>query len=566
MPTVPRYEAGVQEKPLPAARVTTDAPSLEAFGGGASALAVGQETQRLGDLSYKLAEAEKAKADDIATIEFQTKLSSKKQELFWDPKTGAFGRKGKDALGAREDYGSQFDKYADDLEKGLSSNTQREMARKIRMKERLELDGQIEHHTFGEMQTFQKQTVQAGIATARNDGILNYSDPAKVQDSIRLQEALIYQDAAGKPPAMLQYEIETARSKTHSEVVTRMLDNGQDLTAKAHFEQNRAMFTGEDAAKMEKSLKEGSLRGESQRQSDAILAKHSDMQSALAEAKQVQDPHIRDAVTERVKDEFGLRKVAETQRVESLYKNAADIIDKTGNVDQIPPAQWSQFPLSDRAALKAYAKNRREGTQPETSWGDYYGLKIQASNPQGREEFKKMNLMPYRPIMADAEFKDLITLQTGLRNGDEKAGKALDGFMTDQQIVNDSLLAAGIDSTPTAGKKDATRVMNFRRQVDVQVRAVQERTGKKATNEEVQSIVDNLMVKGVTEEHWYGNKKKPAFELADGEKLDLTVKDIPKGDRAKIEEALKRRNIAVTEDKILDLYSRKLKGMVSGGN
>ncbi len=560
MPTVPRYDSQVEQKALPNVRVETRVPE-EAFGGGPSFDGVIQQSQRLASQSGQIFQQQKEKADDLATIEYQTKLSSKKQELFWDPKSGAFGRKGKDALGAREEYGTQFDKYADDLEKGLGSEDQRAMAKKIRMKERLDLDGQIERHTFGEVQTFQEQTVKAGVATARNDGVLNYADPGKINNSVRLQEALIYQNAAGKPAALVQLEIQDARSKTHSEVVNRMLANGQDLTAKAHFEKNRDMFTGEDAEHLEKALKEGSLRGESQRQSDAILARTSDMPTAMAKAKAIQDPQVRDAVSERLKSEFGIKKQAQDQRVENLHRLATDIIDKTGNVDKIPPTTWSQFSLSERSQLKSYAKMRREGTEPETDWNDYYGLKMMASTPAGKDDFKNMNLLVYRNKMADSEFKEITNLQTGLRNGDEKATKTLDGFQTDQQIVNDSLLSAGIDATPKPDSNEAPKVANFRRQVDIQVRQIQERTGKKATNEEVQGVVDNLMVKGVTEKGWFWDTKKRAFEVGAGEKLEVNIKDIPKADRAKIEDALKRRNIAVTEEKILEVYSRKLQGM-----
>jgi hypothetical protein len=95
MPTVPRYEQRVGQAALPNARVSTNAP-IEAFGGGQGLQQVAQAAQE----TLEIVRKEREKADQLAVLEADTKAARLKTSLFFDPKTGAMTRKGKDAFGA----------------------------------------------------------------------------------------------------------------------------------------------------------------------------------------------------------------------------------------------------------------------------------------------------------------------------------------------------------------------------------------------------------------------------------------------------------------------------------
>jgi len=544
----------VQQAGIPGVRVNNDAP-LESFGGGAGNAEVFKSIGNVGLEASKVYEEEKKKADDSATTEYYAKLAQKKQQLFWDPKSGVMTQKGSNSFTAPETYGKQFDDYADELEKSLSG-TQIAMAKKIRMKEKLEFDGQILHHVSQESDKYQDETVKSGIMAARNDAILNYNNPGAVDDKIRLQESIYHQTATGKPAALVEVEMKDIRSKTHFAVIDRMLDNGSDIQAKQYFEKVKDQLTGPDVDTVEKNLKAGTLAGESQRTSDQIFNSSRTMEDALTKALAIQDPKLRDETERRVKDRFAMKQLAIKNQEEQNSKSAGNIIDQTGNTDNIPRSVWNTFSVSDKSSLEAYAKHKREGTQPVTDWNQYYNLKTMASSPEMRSEYQRINLMKYRSNLADAEFKELVNAQEGLRKGDDKTAKLLDGVRTDAEIVNNALKQAGVDPN-SKDETEATQINSFRRQVDEKVIAVQQASGKKINSVELQKITDSLIVEGVTSKGWLWDTKKRKFELNPGEKLQFRLGDIPAQEKALIEQTLQRRGIPVTDDKILELYSRK---------
>lgn len=512
--------------------------------------------------AFNIAQEEKKKADDLATQDAYIKIAQAKNRLFWDPKTGAMSKRGKDAFGVVDEYSASFDKEADEIEKGLVNQDQKGMFQRMRAREKQELDGQLQRHLFGEIKTFDDETTRAGIATTRDEAVLNYQDPSKIEKSLMMQKSFLLSHAErqGFSAEATQLLVQSETSKTQSAIVSRMLANGEDLKAKEYFQANRDSFTGSDTAAIEKDLEEGSLRGDSQRTTDQIVAKHGGLTSALGETRKIEDPKLRDAVESRVKDFFQTRKAADNEFREQNFRQAANMLEQNkGDLDKVPPRMWNSMSMNERQAMEQRAQQLREGRPAATDWNQYYDLKTIASSSATRDKFLTMNLMTVRPNMADTQFKELVDIQTSLRNQDGKADKELDGFRSDMQLVEDSI--------PTEFKKDNEKVALFKRRVEEEQVKLQERTGKKATNAEMQSIVDSLLIKGVTEKGFFIDTKKRVFELAGNEQFAIDAKDVPKDERTKIEAALKRRGQNVSDDKILELYLRKVReNMVSRGS
>jgi hypothetical protein len=565
MPTVPRLNPqAVQQRAIQGARVSADT-SVETFGGGQALTQRQQALTGIAETVTRIEQEERQKANDIATTDYYTKLAQKKQELFWDTNKGVIARKGKDSFSALDDYGKEFDAYADELEQGLASPEQREMAQKIRARERLEFDESIHRHMAKESSEFQDQTVKAGIKTARDEAVLNYMDPEKVKRSIQLQESLIMQGASGKPPALVQAEVQEVRSQTHASVIERRLTNGDDTGAMKYFEAVKGEITDPTSLKhLETALNEGKLRGQSQRTSLSIVRGSADLGEALEKTLAIKDPKLQDEVRSRVKDYFQTKKAAEKERQDELFQAAANFTEQTK--ERPDPVTWSALDLSQRNAIDARIKQLKEGVQPETKWDSYYELKTLASSPATRSQFLQTNLLQYRTQFADTEFKELVNLQTSLRKGDEKVEKILDGFRSDSAIVNDALKEIGVNPSPKPGSDDAMKVSLFRRKVDEQVQLLQQRTGKKITNDEMQNIVDNLTIKGVTEKGWIWDTKKRAFELERGEEFEVDPRTIPGAERKKIEAAIRSLGGTVTDTKVAELYKKKLQRTANGAN
>ena len=567
MPQVPgpaTDQGIVRRQAAPNARVNTTAP-IEAFGGGA------QEVQRAigqaGNQAMQIAREERQKADDIATTEAYMKTIQLRNRLMYDPKEGAMNRKGKDAFGVGQEYGEHFNKGADEIEASLTNDEQRAMYQKIRMRELTDLDGQLTKHTFQQAQEYDKQTTDASIAATREDAVMNYQDSAKVQNALAMQKSLIMASAErnGVAPEVAMLQLKNAESKTHEAVVNRMLANGQDLQASEYYKSIKDSMVAEDAVQLERALEEGTLRGESQRLAQDLTSKHRDLRSALAQVDKIKDPKIQDATRDRVKQRFAEREQAEEYASKQAFHSAFSIAEKAKQAgenirDSIPPALYNSLTPAQKNSINALA-NR---DSLETDWGEYYNLKTMAASPELRDKFMKTDLMEYRPKLGDSEFKELVNAQNDARKGDTTA---LDGFRTDQQIVNDALSEAGFDPSPKEGSTDAKKVNRMRQLVDSEVQKKQRELGRKVNNEEMQRIVDDLMVKGVTyRKTIFGidvwKTEKRLFELEKGKdtEFEISAEDVPAAERFRIENALRSKGYAVTDDNVLSLYKKKLVG------
>lgn len=567
MPTVPRYSDRqiTQQQALPNVRVQTDLPD-GAYGLGPASQRVTDAAQNLGNTVHKFIMDEREKADDLMTQKAWAELTTRSNNLMYDSKEGAMTRKGEAAFGVVDEYGARFDKDAEDISQNMLKNDrQRQIFEQIRLRKRTEFHQNLERHTFTERERFQEEVLQTGLSTAKEDAVLNYQNPGKIQESITMQKALLQSQIPAKGKDWYEAETKRVESQTHTAVIGRMLANGQDMLASQYFKENKEAFSGQDVARVENSLKEGTLLGESQRQTDAIIQKTGSLQQALQMAKSIEDPKLRDAVSSRVRDEFSLRKAAETDARERIFQGMTNVLEQNGgDIDSLRRTQhdkWTLLPMAERKALEDWARMKREGTPPSTDWDLYYELKTRASSDATKGGFLTENLKLYRAKLADTEFKELVSLQSSMRTGDSKSNEILSGYRTHSQIVNDTLSAAGFDPSPKAGKEEARKVNLFRRKVDEEIITLQTKTGKKATSEDVQRIVDNLTAKVITKPGIFWDTKKRVFELEANETFAIDVKDIPRGERLKIEEALRSNAVPITDDAIVDLYNRKLDGM-----
>lgn len=560
MPTVPKFENNVTLGGLPSARMNTSVDK-EAFGSGAASKAFASAALSLSKTAFDYAEKEKkekAAADKVVADNAIDELIRRKNESAWNKDTGAFNQRGEAAIGVIDTHLPQFDKDAKDIEETyLTSPEQIAYYRQRVRDQRNEFDVQLNKHVANETFKLQEEKTFSGIANLQDDARLNWQEPNKVESNIsKMRDRLgFYAKDSGKSNEWIIEQDNKLVSSTHAGVIEQMIDGGNDLNAQGYFNRYKDQIKdAETYDKVSKIVEEGSIRGNSQRYSDRIFSAYSnDMESALAEARKIKDPKVQDATIDRIKDRFVLKDKAEKQAVEQLHMSATDIIDKTGSVDNIPAKDWAKFSLSERSALKNYAKQRSETSGVQTQWDEYqYLMNLASSTDKGeREQFLNTNLYKeYRGKLADPEFKELIHKQTAVKKGDTKVLKDLDGYRSNTMIVNDTLKAIGIDPNPKKGSKDATRAASFRKMVDDEIIATQEKTGKKATNEEVQGIVDRLTTNVVTDKGILFDTKKRLFEV--------DVKDIPKEEIAKMEESLKRKNISVTNEILIQMYIKRI--------
>jgi hypothetical protein len=550
MPTVPRIGQPIDTAPLPNARVSTGAPAA-AFGGAAKSIDVGG----LGRHIAGIIEDEQQKADQVAVLDADNKLASLESSLLYDQKTGVLNRRGQAAFTAPEDVDNEWKKQIGEIEKGLTTDRQL-LAFRGRAQSRYQsIFSEVQRHVAGERQQYDTDTTTAALAN-RYDTAVRSSDPKVVDRSVAESRAILatFAKRNGWSPEVAQEKTATVVSRIHAGVVDKLLANEQDVAASEYYAAHKSEITGDQVARLEGALELGSVRGESQRQADQIIGAAKGMPDALDAVRKIADPKIRDATDQRVKQYFAEQKVAQDERRVANYQTATNIVEQSRDVNKVPPSLWASFTVGERSELRNYAEKLVKGEPIVTDWTRYYDLMALASSDATKQQFLKVNLLADRGHLGDAEFKQLTDLQSSLRKDDGKAQAQLGGYRTVHDIVEQAIGDMGLRITGLrASQQDKDKASLFRRSVDLQVQALEERTGKKATDADAQRIVDNLMLKGTV-----NGEERRVFERQAGDRMVVKITDVPPSERVQIEQTLRRNHLPVSDAAVLRLYVRRI--------
>lgn len=555
MPRVPVSQGPqVLQNVTPGARVSTDAP-IEAFGGGRGVQAVGEAMRGLNTQAQKLIDDDLTRLNNTRIVEERDALNKWERDNLYGEK-GALRRQGKNAFGVTDEVSKSWGSFLEEREKGLSNDDQKVKFKELSSARWDAVSRRLNDHVAAQTKVYEEETYKSSTESSKERGSL---DPRYAPQEAQFLGQQVQQraQALGWDEERTNQELRTQRSDLYSRVIQNLTTAQQDVMAEKFFASVKDQMDPDVARQVTNVLEESSVRGFGQRKADELV-KSGDMGAALAGAREIEDPKRRDETERRVKQYFADQKTIQSEREDRRFTGAANIAEQTK--DRPPPAVWANLTLPQRNAIDARVKQLREGIPPTTDWQRYYDLQRMATNPSTAAEFAKMNLMMDRHRLDDAKFTELTHLQGAVTKGDEKSLALLDGIRADNSIVSDALLQAGIDPTPKKGTGDAEKSAEFRRQVDERVVVLQQRTGKKVTNEQVQSIVDDLLVPVKVPGVLWGTNSKPAFQLKPEQAIDVEPASVPRGERAKIEQALRSRGMTVTDKSVAELYRRKLEG------
>lgn len=566
MPSVPVSQRQVSPQALPSAR-RTGAPTREELGAGIGEIAANAGVRlvaRQAAIENRLAEEERQRANEIAVLDARRQLD----EFSNKTATDALSQEGVNAFELPEQTRAAFDAEASRIASGLTNDEQRVAFERVRVAGRDNLDGVVQRHTASQRAKWDDDTTQAVLENSQAAAVANAQDPRRVGAELATMVDTIraHGKRNGVSEERTQRRVDAITSDTLTDVITRLVDGGQDKAASAYYAETKTLISGQAQGKIEKALEEGSLRGESQRKADEILAAGGTDGEQLEKVRAIDDPKVRDATRERVEHDQAVRRRAADERHDALLVNAGNILDKTPNVARIPPSDWAQMTVGEKTALRQYAKAKVEGVEPTTNVARYYELVTEAGdNP---EAFAKRNLWLDRARLGDTEFKQLAGFQKSIKDGARKV-EGLDGIRSNLQIAQGALVKLGLDPNPE-DKTGAQAQANarFYEALDKRVIALQDQTGKKATNEDVQQIADDLLTEVVTEKGagvWGGlfssapisDVKKRRFEVDPTQPAAPRAVDqvqVPTADRAIITRMLVERGRQPTEEAIRAYY------------
>lgn len=542
MPTVPRYgPQRVQETPLPNARLTARV-TPEALGAG-----IGQGLTEVG----RTIEQERKKADEIMVLDADRELGEFETTTLYDPDTGALTKRGRDAFTMPEEVQSSYSQKVAELEGRMTSDDAKLKFRKLSVARERGINRTVQKHVASEIQKFEDESTDSYIKNSRANAAFNYNDPERVSMEISRQKMALsaYAKRNGLPSEWTELKIKNAESQTHVSVIERMLNNNQDRMAQAYFKENKPGITGEHVGEVEKALDAATLRGESQRAADKIFLTEDDYQEQLKKARQIRDPKVRDDVVKRVNQRNAEKNTATAQEQRQAKDDSWEIIASGKNQDAIPATTWSKLNGTDQQAIVSFMQKRASGEPILTDWEAYYGLA--RLDPKA---LSAVNLNDFRNKLSNTEFKQVVGWQRANASALQK-GVAPEG--TTQQLINAALNEHKMNDSLKG--QFTSRVYQT---IDDEQRAV----NRKLTTKERRQIIDNLMIEGEVHRDWLWDPNKRTFEIeTNEERRRFYVKDVPDTEREKIEAALRRQQIPVTDENVMRLYNQKLQMQILKG-
>lgn len=564
--TIPTYQANeVAPQVSPTVREEASAP-IEDFGGGQAAASAADAAGGLIRTTADLYTAQKKQADDAIGQDVYAKLTQKKNDLIYNPQTGAMTKKGQDALDLTNTTSQDFSDYADQVSSTLSNDEQRRQFDHFKRRVGDDLNTTITKYTYGESQNLQAQILGSTVKTAQDDASLNFHEPGKVEDSVGIIKGALTTSmkAQGMPQDVIDQHVNDAISSTYMGVIDRMSANGEDMQAKSYYDSVKDKITNKDnILSIEKTLEAGSMRGESQRQSDKIYDDNDSLTGALEDAIEIKDPKLRDETIKRVKDRFSDDDQAKKADDEQRFNAASQLLEKTKSLDSITPQMMAAMPSEQKRKLEVRFTQLRDGIEPEANSATKYNLQTMAVTPELRDKFLGLNLQEYQHLVTKSELSGLMATQASMRKSDGEADDTIRGLRTKQQVITQTLTPLGISE-----KDNPEALLKVNRALDDQIAQFSaDNKGKKATGKEVQSMLDDLLVNSKDPKAGvFGMfNTGPAYTQDPNAQLSVNVNDIPISEKNQIIKALKQRSIPVTDDKIEELYSRKINGMRQNG-
>lgn len=559
MPRVPVLQQQVSTAPLPGARLSPDAPAA-AFQPPAPLELSGVA---------EIVQRERQKAEQIAVLDADNQLSEVGLQL----QTDALKRRGKDALGATGAVAEQWQQRASAIELGLGSESAKLAFRQRAMARWGTLHETVERHAANEAEKYDEQTTNAALVNRLNDAITNYGDPTKVAGAIAEQRAILKDQARrnGAPPELLEENLATWTSRTHAAVIDRLLTNGQDLAAAKYYAGAKDQIVGTDAANIEKALEEGTSRGESQRRADAIVAEHTTRGDALAAVRAIDDPKLRDAVEDRVNRYFSEQKTVESEQRGALYLRATNLIDAKPGVsarDAVPPSVWTQLGLEQRNALE----NRARGGNVENDdrrWLGFLDLRPEQLGALTQAQFETQYWSHFDQAHRERAAEQWAAARDKVRNP-KAANPQLSATLTFNDRVTNTLKTSGFlpaNKTPAKySKAEALTAAQFETEAAARVQEYELTTlgGKrKASGEEVQKILDDLVVKRVFIDKSFGRdpeKLASAVTADERGRAYVPLASVPAGEAEKIRNIMTSNGQRPTDAAVERAYAAALLG------
>lgn len=539
---VPQYNGNqVNERNIPDVG-RTPAAGIESFGGGAGNVVEG--LSKIATVADNIYQKEKEKADDIAVQEARNAATLKETELLYS-KDGALQKKGKDAFGQIKRVDEEYQKFSSEIMDKFTNDEQRAKFKKYSDSQYVSVNRTLTNHVSTEMIRHENNVAGALIDNEANAAALAYNNSNRIGMAIGTQIETIDKLGAsnGWSPEELKQKKDQVVSRTHAGVIKSFLDNDKESDAEKYFKENKEFINDKEVlSQVEQQVEIGSIRKKSQEYTDMALRKGLSESQALAQIPK-DDAKLREQMEARVRTQYGLKESAKRNDLENISVNTLNLIDQGKVTDLTKTSGWTAMDQGMRNSLTNYMEAKASGKAIQTDRNTY--VQLQSMSP---DEFVKLDIRQYSDKLGSSDFKQFVDMQKQYRNGETKQ---FDTFLTDGKAVETVYKEAGLD---TKGADYA----KFQLDVAREQQAYQAATGKKMNDQDLAMLAKKRAKDVVIKQGFFFDDVKKKFEITPEDIDNIKASDIPKSEQAKIDAALTKAKLPLTEANRLNAYKRNI--------
>ena len=498
MPTVPRVtQQSIQATPTEFKRQNIQT-SAETFGGGAPLDKVVSAAGNLVKTVIDIEDKEIKAANDLAIREADLAVAKKFDEL----DNIIISTKGKNAFGLPDQINPEADKYITDVRNTLANDYQKEAFDRSAMERRYSLDKGMGRHITGERMRYDDELTKSFITNEQELVKKNPHDMEGIAMSLANQRKAILEqaDRMGLSEEGTTQALQSVASQTHMGAIESMISNETDMEAKAYLDKVRKYLTGDDEKKAVSLVESATLRGESQRTSDAIwLKSNGDLGTALNNAEKIEDPKLRDETERRIRDKDSKRNASIKSAQDMNFLDASEYVKKGDKLaspqDTMPIAKWEALTLQQQKAL---SRMHSEDINDDKIWLDFYSKPAQEIASMSRADFEAQWMQMSGPHRNRAE----AMWKSGQSGG--AADPRLTNALSFKDRIDNTLKTANILPLNKPASKynnaEASIYNEFESEAAKRLEEfeVVELGGKRrATGKEIQGIFDKMLIEKV---------------------------------------------------------------------
>ena len=534
---------------------------------GESLMRFGQSLGKNADVIYQAVQVENERVDKISAEDAVNKLREKQINLTVGEQDGFLNKKGAAVLDGKlySDYNTRFDDAANEIGAGLANDRQRELFKSRAGIASLQYKENLLQHVVREKDEFAKEVVKNGVKLEVDSVALNWKDPNAVNASLARAKGLVDAEAdrdvwSAQRREAAKQELDTS---VHAGVINNALAAGDYQYARQWYDLNKGAIVGQQSAVTKAALEEGGTRDESRRLADEIFAKGKSESAALAEAEKIKDTKIYDATRVRLKQKYNDRTEMQTQARNSVFIEAANILEKTKSIDSIDPGKWALLDVHQKKALRSLL-------EPENK--DEVFLQFEGMGPDARAKLTEADMLQkYKPYLSSSNWDKAVSSWKTARdaaNGDANAQLKVKDELTFEQRFAETVTKSGLltkDKTLGTLKsgEEAQMFAALKAKAADEILAYKRATGKDyIPPEEVKRIIDRNVLQQVFVEGTWSDTKKPVAALTADEisKVFVPLDQIPPDQAVALKKRAAWLKVTTPKDRIERAYGARLRG------